>query len=66
MYELDAHFPQDWKLEISIYDKGSFGNSLIGSTYIDLENRLFSSPLFLARHAIKIEMDENNQKIKDL
>ena len=44
-YEFDANFPEDWKLEIQIYDKGSFAytDALIGSTIIDLENRLFGN-----------------------
>lgn len=38
-YELDAQFPQDWRLEVSVWDKGgSFGgDTLIGQTEIDLE-----------------------------
>ena len=41
-YELDARFPEDWRLELQIYDKGSFSytDALIGSTIIDLEDRL--------------------------
>lgn len=45
-YELDATFPEDWRLEVIINDKGRFEllgrntDSLIGSTIIDLENRL--------------------------
>jgi hypothetical protein len=43
---LDATFPDDWRLEIIIKDKSSFDilgdrlDSVIGSTVIDLENRL--------------------------
>lgn len=37
-YELEADLPQDWRLEINIKSKGT-GESLIGSTVIDLENR---------------------------
>ena len=39
-YELDSSFPNDWKLEILIKDKGSFSDSLVGGTVIDLEDRL--------------------------
>lgn len=44
-YELDASFPEDWKLEIQLYDKGalSYTDGLIGSTIIDLEDRLFGN-----------------------
>lgn len=38
-YELDADLPQDWRLQINIKSKGAAGESLIGSTIIDLENR---------------------------
>ena len=24
VYEFDAHFPEDWKIEIEIFDKGMF------------------------------------------
>jgi hypothetical protein len=35
-------FPEDWRLELEIYDKGSisYTDALIGSTVIDLEDRL--------------------------
>lgn len=47
VFELDAKLPEDWKLEVSIKDKGlmAYSDGLIGTTVIDLENRLFSSPL---------------------
>ena len=45
IFELDANFPEDWKLEVEIHNKGfmSLTDSLIGSTVIDLENRLHSN-----------------------
>jgi C2 domain len=44
-YELDAFFPEDWKLTVAVWDKGlvEFADKLIGQTVIDLENRLFSN-----------------------
>lgn len=44
-YELDASFPDDWQLELQIFDKGSlsYTDALIGSTVIDLEDRLFGN-----------------------
>lgn len=44
-YELDASFPDDWRIELQIYDKGSlsYTDALIGSTVIDLEDRLFGN-----------------------
>lgn len=58
IYELEANFPEDWKLEISIWDKGAFVDSLIGSTTIDLENRLFANTLYMDRHALALELNE--------
>ena len=45
IYELTVQFPEDWKLEIMIMDKAivEFADQLIGSTVIDLENRLHSN-----------------------
>jgi hypothetical protein len=42
-YEFDASFPEDWKIEIQIFDKGSltYTDALIGSTTVDLEDRYF-------------------------
>ncbi len=42
-YELDVNFPEDWKLELFIYDKRTIGylDELIGSTIVDLEDRLY-------------------------
>ena len=46
-WELDCQLPEDWKMEISIFDKGAvqITDGLIGSTIIDLENRRHSDPL---------------------
>lgn len=52
--ELDVIFPEDWKLEVAIWDKTMFEytDSLIGSTTIDLENRHFANQLWLNRQAV--------------
>jgi len=44
-YEFDASFPEDWKLEVQIYDKGrlSYTDALIGATTIDLEDRYYGN-----------------------
>jgi hypothetical protein len=44
-YEFDAQFPEDWRLEIEIYDKRwiSYNDGLIGSTVIDLEDRFYGN-----------------------
>ena len=63
IYELDANFPQDWKLQIDIMDKGAFGDQLIGSTSIDMENRLFANTLFMNRHALALELIANKKEI---
>lgn len=62
-YEFDAIFPEDWKLEVAIWDKGiiSYADKLIGLTTIDLENRLFSNLLTMNRHALDIE----HKRVKD-
>jgi hypothetical protein len=44
-------------------DKGSFGDQLIGSTSIDMENRLFANTLFMNRHALALEMTANKKQI---
>ena len=57
---MDAVLPRDWRLEISIKDKttAAFGSDgLIGSTVIDLENRLYSNPLIRARRALVLEFE---------
>ena len=53
-YELDANFPDDWKLEVAIYDKGLL-KSLIGRTFIDLEDRLYSNLLNIDKYSCNIE-----------
>ena len=54
-YELDVTFPEDWRLEILIYDKGGLlGDNLIGSTVIDLEDRFFGDQLNQSREALEV------------
>mgnify|MGYP000515247591 CR=1 FL=1 len=57
VYELDAQFPEESQLEIKIMDKSyaSYADALIGSTTVDLENRLFSNLLFMNIHSLEIE-----------
>ena len=55
--ELDCFLPDDWRLEVSIYDQGTFTDSLIGLTVIDLENRMYSNLLWVDKHAVKIELE---------
>jgi hypothetical protein len=66
IYELDAKFPEDWKLEISIWHKSiaSFADQLIGSTTIDLENRLHGNLLYINRHSLKLSIEEQTAKIE--
>ena len=42
-FELDASLPEDWRLEITIKDKGytRYQDEEIGSTVIDLEQRRY-------------------------
>ena len=64
VYELDAIFPEDWRLEIAIYDKGivSYADSLIGATVIDVENRHYANPFMLNLRALKMEFDKNKKE----
>lgn len=55
MYELGTVLPDDWKLEIKIKDDGLL-TSEIGSTYIDLEDRLFSRPQLLLMESLQIAL----------
>ena len=56
IYEMNAVFPEDWKLELQIMDKAivEFADQMIGRTIIDLENRLHSNMLFINKIAMKI------------
>ena len=67
-YEMDAQFPDDWKLEISIMDKATieYADQLIGTTIIDIENRHLADTLYLDREAIKIEFNKGKKKLKEL
>lgn len=68
VFELDAEFPQDSKLEVAIWDKASvaYSDQLIGKTTIELENRRCSNLLNLNRIACQIENEKIGQKIKKL
>ncbi len=58
-YEFDASFPEDWKLKIEIYDKGSISyyDALIGSTTIDLEDRYFGNLRTISQNSLKLYQD---------
>lgn len=64
-YELDAIFPEDWQLQIHLYDhKALWRDLLIGSTSIDLEDRLIGHPLKkqLISYEVLISKWEREQK----
>lgn len=63
-YELEAQFPRDYRLEVSIYDKGDGidGDTLIGSTVIDLEKRRLGNMQNQAE--IVLTMAENDLNLK--
>ena len=65
-WELDAQLPEDWKLEVAIWDRGmiEYTDSLIGSTIIDLENRHYGNTLWLQRHAIVTEIAKVKADLK--
>ena len=67
IYELDAIMPEDWKLTVSLYDKGSgYADELIGSTFIDMESRRHADLHFQNIMACNIELKNTKKKIKDL
>jgi len=64
-YELDANFPEDWKLEVAIWDKGLFPQ-LIGRTYIDLEDRVYSNLLYINKYTCDIELKKADAYLNEL
>lgn len=54
MYEMDPTLPNDWNLEIRIWDKQLMGDSLIGSVIIDIEDRLYGQKELKQRIAYQI------------
>ena len=65
-YELDARMPEDWKLEIALWDKTNIESldQLIGTTVIDLENRRHSDLLLQNIKACELEQINLNKKYK--
>ena len=58
--------PEDWKLTISLYDKGSgYADELIGSTFIDMESRRHADLHFQNKMACNIELKNTKKAIKD-
>ena len=57
IFDLEAKFPEDWRLEIAIYDKATFGPSLIGRTVIDLENRHYANMLWRDKQALVVHLE---------
>ena len=58
MYELDLKLPEDWKLQVQIFDKSnksSYLDNLIGQTTIDLENRRYGDLLMQCTRACELE-----------
>lgn len=54
MFELDASLPQDWKLEIRIWNKEFIKDSLIGSVDVDIEDRLWGQQELQQRLTLQI------------
>jgi len=65
-YEFNAVFPEDWKLEIQIYDKGSlsFTDALIGACQIDLEDRVFGELYRLMRESLNLQRDKLKKQLE--
>lgn len=53
-------FPEEWKLEIEIHDRAfiPIADQLIGRTVIDLEDRLYSNPLYMLRRSLAIRVEK--------
>ena len=64
-FELDAFFPDDWKLEISVINSG-FLDSLIGSTVIDLEDRFYGNMNNKQRLSYEINLKHFESEINRL
>ena len=64
---MEAHFPEDWRLEVAIWDRGviEYADQLIGATVIDIENRLHSNLLYKNNAAIRLEQQINADQIED-
>ena len=71
-YELDATFPDDWELTIEIFDKNKYianrivGDTLIGRTVIDLEQRRFGLKYNQSKEIAKIVRQDLLQTKKQL
>lgn len=63
-YDMDAWFPEDWKLTIKIMDKGMFSDQLIGQTVIDIENRLYANLFYMGKYAMDAEQKRIEKEMK--
>jgi hypothetical protein len=66
-YEFDAYLPEDWRLEVQLYDKGkiSYTDGLIGSTVIDIEDRLLGNYKKQTLDALTIYKEQANWRSKE-
>ena len=64
-YELDATFPNDWKLVISIMNSG-FMDNMIGASAIDLEDRFYGNMINKQRLAYDIYLKYFDKEIQRL
>ena len=64
-YELDAQFPNDWKLEVKIMNKGTIFASPIGETYIDLEDRFFGDRFNKQKLSYELTKKEKEKELRD-
>ena len=60
--------PEDWKLNVAIWDKGivAIADQLIGATTLDLENRLYSNTLWVDKAACGIFVKEYGDKEEEV
>lgn len=58
--------PEEWKLEIKIMDRAlvPIADQLIGSTVIDLEDRLYCNPLYMIKRSLTLRQEKAKDRKK--
>ncbi len=64
MYPMDLVLPEDNKLTINVYSKGTIRSSLIGGTQIDLEDRYYGDAYNKAMISLKLYKEYYAQKLE--
>ncbi len=63
---MDVQFPDDWKLQIEVFDRGMFINNdkLIGKTIIDLEQRRYGDKIVQAKMLVEVKKNQLELELK--